>query len=247
MKRLIAIALSISISMVAPSYASWTFVNSGGAGSSGSTTTATFKITGVAVGDVVSIGVKYEGGTTTVTCSDTASTFVDAFVGAHQTDGSGGIHTACYTVSASSAGVVTYTITWGAARTFKDIGGMAYRPSSAASLDATPKLATGSGTTATSGNATTTSTDGLGIGSYGETGSAPTSATAAINGVTRDQVLLYGAATRSAIWSKTYSAGFTGAATIPIVSGSYGVSLLSFKTAATAPHFDKRSRLGRYE
>lgn len=247
-KRLLALILCLCVS--SPSWASWTFVNSGGSGTAGSGATATFTIASVHVGDTVAIGVKWEGGDTTISCSDTASTFADAFVGAHVTDASAASHTTCYTLSSATSGTVTYTVTWGAARTFRDIGGMAYTPSGTASLDGTPHIAAGNGATANSGNMTTTGTDGISFGTFGETGATPTTATAAINAVTRDQVKTYGTAVHSCIWSKSYSAGFTGAATVPIGSGDFGCSVISFKTsgaAAASSGYSKQKRLERDE
>ena len=250
MKRLIAILISLCVFAISPSEAAWTFVNTGGTGTSATGTSLTFTIAGVHVGDVIAINVKWEGGDTTVSCSDTASSYTDAFVGAHVTGTNGGSQTMCYTLSSGTSGTVTYTVTWGATRTFRDIGGIAYTPPSAAVLDGTGHLASATAATADSGNMTTTSTDGLAVGGYGETGGVPTTASAAINSVTRDQILAYGSASHSCIWSKSYSSGFTGSATVPLGSSTvYNAGIIAFKPsgAVATSGFNKLGRLERME
>jgi hypothetical protein len=194
----------------------WTFVNSGGNGASASGSTLTFTIAGVHVHDAIAISVKWESADTTISGGDgSASSFVDAFVGAHVTDGTG-FHTMLYCLDSQTSGTVTYTVTWGAGQPFRDTGGMAYTPPSTPSLDGTPHAATGNSTAFNSGNITTTSADGVAFGGYGETGGVPTDSTAQINGVNKDQIVGFGTAGNSRLWSKAYSAAFTGAATLTI-------------------------------
>lgn len=215
--------------MCSKSEAQWSFVGSGGNGNTASGTTLTFTISGVSIGDLVVVTAKWETTDTTISVSDTASTFVDALVGVHKVDAGGAATTILYTLASATSGVVTYTVTWGVAKTFRDIGGMAYTPPSLPSLDGTAVSTIGSSTACSSGNITTTSVDGLGFGYYGETGGVPNVATASINGVVNEQIVTFGSNARGELWSRSYSAGFTGAATMTIVSNPWSCGVVAFK------------------
>lgn len=245
MKKILLVLFLLLVSNKAE--ASFTFVISCGTGGTGSVTSqATGACTGTHVGDLVAIEVKWEGGDTTVTCSNssTASVWVDAFVGAHVTDGNAATVTICYTLSLAASGSVTFTATFGAARTFTDAGAIVYTPSAAASTDGKSQ-STGTSATVSSGNMTTTGTDGLAFGGFGETGAGVTIASCAVNSVVRDQVLQFGSGPRSAIWSKSYAAGFTAAATCPFASGgAWNGSGVAFKIAGGATVVPKLTLLG---
>lgn len=230
MKKILLVLFLLLVSNKAE--ASFTFVISCGAGGSGSVSSqATSACAGTHVSDLVAVEVKWEGGDTTVTCSNSVSnsTWVDAFVGAHVTDANGATTTICYTLSLVASGSVAFTATFGAARTFTDVGAIVYTPSATPTTD-NGHQAIGAGATVNSGNITTTGTDGLAFGGFGETGAGVTIAGCAINSVVRDQVLQFGSGPRSAIWSKSYAAGFTGAATCAFASGgSWNASIAAFK------------------
>lgn len=241
--RSLLLAAAVLLLSAGRSEASWTFVISCGGGGSGSVTSqATAACAGTHVGDLVAVQVKWEGGDTTVTCSNssTASTWVDAFAGAHVTDANAATVTMCYTLALVPSGSLTFTATFGAARTFTDVGAMVYTPSAAAATDGGHQ-AIGTSATVNSGNITTTGTDGVAFGGFGETGAGVTIAGCAINSVTRDQVLQFGSGPRSAIWSKSYAAGFTGAATCAFASGgAWNAGVVAFKISGGAPPTAKR-------
>jgi len=210
----------------------WIF-NTTGTGSGSGSTTVTVTATGVKAGDLVVVPVKWEGGDTTVTCSDGASNLTET-TAVHRTDGGGGSMTCFYLLASTKSGSVTYTATFGASRTFQDIGVMTYSPTRrGAVLDGTPSSAAGSSATLNSGNITTSGTDGVAFGYYGETGNTPSAQK--INNVAADQVLSFGTAPRSSLWSKAYSAGFTGAATATISpSGVWNGGIIAFNLTPLA-------------
>lgn len=211
----------------------FTFVNSGQTGNTGSGTSLAVNVTGVNAGDLVVVLVKWESTDTTVSVSDGTSSLVASAAG--NVGSSGAYYTSVfYLLSSVASGTVTYTVTWGAARTFRDLIVVVHTPSAAASLDGT---ATGtysaSGTTLNSGNITTTGTDGMAFGTYGDfSGNHPTSA--AINGVGATREIDGGAGVASAIWMRAYTAGFTGAATGTITSAGpdWVCEIIAFKIGA---------------
>lgn len=219
---------------------SFTFVNSGVGGAAGaSSTVATGSVASVHAGDLAVVLVKWEGADTTVTMSDGgASTFVDAFSGAHVGSAATYWTTFMYTLSTSTTASKTYTATFvSGTRTSRDIIAMVHTPTAAVTLDGTPKGTHGtSGTTATSGNITTSGTDGLAFGGYGDfTGVAATSTL--INGGAKDRQVNGGASTASSFWSKAYASGFTGQAqaTIAGTGPDWVCIVMAFQISGAAP------------
>lgn len=196
----------------APAWASFTFVGGcGGNDDSGTTATVSCNVAGVQAGDLAFVTDSFEGSTTTATCSDGTSSLTQTAFGV--TAGARGTEpwlAAFYIMSSSASGTVTYTTTLGANRAFKQIAVQVWRPSAAASLDGTAVAASGGTTPISSGNITTTGTDGLAFGSYAEFGQATTSEL--INGVAEDQKQIANAPSsrNTTQWSRTYSSGFTG-------------------------------------
>jgi hypothetical protein len=196
----------------------------------------------VAAGDLVIVAVKWENADTTVTVSDGTSSLTETPAG-HAADASPAWTTAFYLLSSVATGTVTYTVTWSAAQTFRDIGVMVYRPPSTPVTDGTFVKAVGNSTAFASGNITTTGTDGVAFGYYGETGG--TASAQQINGSAASQVLTFGVQPRSSIWSLTYTAGFTGQATATISpSGTWGGGLMAFKASGAAAAPPARSLIG---
>lgn len=192
-----------------------------------SATTIAVTLTGVAVGDTVTVWVKWEGGSTTATCSDGTSTLTGWAPGVISRPASADpFGKAFYILASVASGSVTYTVTLGAGRTFREI--VAYRstPSAAAALDGTAVGANGSSTAASSGNTTTTSTDGLAFGVYGDFGN--TESAEKINAVAAGGNT-HAAANASEMWYKTYSAGFTGPAAVTLgISNDWLCGIIAF-------------------
>jgi len=191
----------------------WTFVNSNGASASGSASTITVAVTGCNAGDVAFICLKHEGTVaTTPTISDgNSSTFTREIT-------EQGVSSAEPWMSAfwgvlNAGGTITFTGNYNATKTFRDIAVIVYTPPGGASL-ARDGSAVSQGHAAaasvTSTNFTTTGTDGIAVGTYGSFGDDISSMQ--INGGAADRTQK-ASATNSAIWTRAYSAGFTGAST----------------------------------
>lgn len=199
---------------------SWTFIDSDGAFDTASGTTVASPALTVAAGDLVVVAVKFEGATTTVSVSDGTSSLTEWSKGVTGTSSGEPFLDVFYILASVANGSVTYTATLGAARAFKDIVVMVYRPSAAASLDGIANVGSGTtGTAATSGNLTTSGSDGVAFGCYAEYGSYLTAAT--INSIAQDHFIDASAGTvinhdpgtsKSAMFANTYAAGFTGGA-----------------------------------
>lgn len=188
----------------------WTYRtgNGTGGGATSSTTVAT-TLTGIASGDTIACTVKWEGTTTTVSVSDGTSSFTQTVAGVIGINEP--FESMHYLISSSATGSVTYTATFGAARPWKSIVCQAYsHTGSTPVLDGTATGASGVSTTCSSGNTTTAGTSGLAFGAYGEYGASLSSPL--INGAAASQTTTAGSQ-NDALWSKTYSSGFTGAAT----------------------------------
>lgn len=216
--------------------AAFTFVNSGENGSSASNTSLQATVTGVHAGDLVVILAKWENGDTTVSASDGTSSFTDALSGNHAvgTAGAGEPNvTALYLLSSVTSGSVTYTVTWGAARPWKDVIVAVYTPGSGTlSLDGTANKNVGAGTSLTTGNITTSGTDGIAFALYGEYGTGLDSEK--INGLVADRTIVGGVVNQSEIWIKSYTSGFTGQGTATLnSSNNWAAAILAFKLTAS--------------
>lgn len=210
----------------------WIFNNSNGSAASASAGTAAVTVTGVKVGDLIVVLTKFEGSSTTVTCSDGTSSLT-AWSQGVISNSSGDPRMAChYLIASVASGSVTYTSTFGANQSFRDVVAMAYTytPNIVPVLDGTAISSTGSGTAITSTNITTTGTDGLAFGLYADFGgtlSAPL-----INGVAADQTQV-ASTDKTALFSKTYSSGFVGAATGTISSNRWDCGVIAFRLRNT--------------
>lgn len=205
------------------------------AANSDASTTSVATVVGTTIGDLVVVGIKWEGGDTTTTVCDDGATcgaghsYTASVAGHISNGGSDPFITFYYLLSSAITGTTTVTANFTAARTFKDIVTISYTPSGIVSLDGTSVGATGSSNTCNSGNITTTSTDGAGFGLYGTlvTGSSLEKINAA---AFEHQVA---AANLTALWSRVYSAGFTGAATNTLSSNIWVCSVIAFKTTGS--------------
>ena len=120
---------------------------------------------------------------------------------------------------------MTYTATWSGSRTFRRLFVYEYTyTGGAVTLDASNRATATSGSL-NSGSVTTTGSDVVAFGAYGEYSSANTS-NERIAGVVADQVVRQGFAS---MWSKTFAAPFTGAATATGNSPTWIGSVIAFK------------------
>lgn len=207
-----------------------TFVQSANATDSSGSNVASIgvSLTGVGGGNLISCLAKHEGSTTTISTSDGTSTLSSGNYGSNGGSDSHGQWK--YLLSANS-GNKTYTSTFGASRPYPTTIIYEYSYSGTASLDG-QNNSNGSSGTCSSGNFTTTGTDGVGFGAYIENTGGITITAAALNGVAADGIINV-SGNFTAAWRKTYSAGFTGAAT-GTMSGSttWGCIGIAFKVDA---------------
>lgn len=213
----------------------WTFVSQGGTSTDKSASSLTIAETSasVAAGDLVVVWVKWENGATTVSCSDGTSSLTNWGPGNLSVGGADQRGTLFYLLSSVATGTVTYTATFGAGRSWRGMCVMVYRPSAAASLDGTATGTSGTSTAANSGNLTTTGTDGVAFGAYGEFGDPI--ASPLINGSAADQFRDNSASgsSREALWAKSYTSGFTGAASGTLSAVNQWIcGVIAFKIAA---------------
>lgn len=237
LRRLLLLAALLAVTL--PATAGYTFVGGCGNNSDGSSLTVACTVASVQAGDLAFTSTSFEGATTTATVSDgTSSLTATAYGVTAGTRNSEPWLAAHYLLSSTATGSVTYTTTLGATRTFKQIAVQVWRPSAAASLDGTAVAAAsaaGGSTTPNSGNITTTTSDGLAFASYAEFGQATTAEL--INGVAEDQkqIANAGASRNSSTWSRTFAAGFTGAASGTLASAQrWTIGVTAFKISAAA-------------
>jgi hypothetical protein len=200
------------------------FARNGGTFENTNATTLSVTLTGVAPGSLVVAYVKWEDtAASTVTLSDGTSAFTpDTRVSAANGDLHGQFF---YLLSSTASGTVTYTATWSAARPYRKL--MIYEFSyngGTVAFDSSNR-ATGTSGTLSSGNITTTGADEIVLGAYGEYSTNNTT-TERINGVAADQVLR---ASYASMWSKSFTAPFTGAATASGNSHPWVGSVIAFK------------------
>jgi hypothetical protein len=172
--------------------------------------------------------VKWEGtASSTVTLSDGTSPFTsDGVNSAANND----LHGRFFYLPASTAsGTVTYTATWSAARPYRRILIYEYSYSGGSvSFDGSNRATATSGSL-TSGNITTTGSDEVVFGAYGEYSSSTTTGER-IGGVLADQAVRSGFAS---MWSKRFTAPFTGAATATGNSSTWIGNVIAFKRTGT--------------
>jgi hypothetical protein len=187
-----------------------TYRTESGTEESGSSTTVAVTQTSVVAGSLKIAWVKHEGGTGSITLSDGTSAFTgDTYQGHSNTDLGGQFF---YLLSSVASGSVTYTATFNSARTFRSIMVWEYTYSGTASFDTSNRAQSSSSAAVASGNITTTGTDEVVIGSYGEY-SARTISSAQINGVAADHTHQFTTINFTASWDRVVSSTFTGEAT----------------------------------
>jgi len=178
----------------------------------------------VKAGSLLVAYVKWEGtSASTVNVSDGTSTFTgDTLNNGAGNDLNGRFY---YLLSSGASGTVTYTATWSAGRPFRKLIVYEYSYSGGTvSFDGSNRATASSGTL-NSGNITTTGTEEIVFGSYGEY-DANNTTTERINGVAADQVVR---ASYAAMWSKGFTAPFTGAATASGNSATWIGNVIAFK------------------
>jgi hypothetical protein len=210
---------------------------------SGAATHITAQVPGVAAGDVVVVIAKWEGGAgSSISCSDGTSSLTASSVSSTtgQANTSGDPYLAIfYLLSSVATGTVTYDVSIGASRTFRDMAVIVVTPpagSGSIALDGTNTGNTAaSGTSLTSNNHTTTGTRGMSFGGYAEFGASIQKPK--VNSVLPDG-FRQSASGNSAAWCVSYTAGFTGAAT-GTLSGSnrWNAQVISF-TASVSTAID---------
>lgn len=219
-------------------FASWSFVDSDGFSSDGtsSTTIAAPGVT-VAVGDLIAVGIKWEntlGSITGVACStDNLTEWSVGEVGNTLNTPNEPFHDIWYITAATVSGTNTIvcTATFNAGRPWRSIVVMVFRPSGGTpAIDGTWVHGIGQSSSASSGNITTTGVDGLAIASYATYGQV--SSSMQINGTAAANTQIAGIVfpNASQMWNITYASGFTGAATATLDASNYwDVGLIAFK------------------
>lgn len=94
---------------------------------------------------------------------------------------------------------------------------MVYTPSAAASFEAS-HLGAGTSTSLNSGSITTSGTDGVAFGGYGEYGGQVSASSEKINAVVAEDIQVDPGAGNGRAWARRYSSGFTGAATLTLTA-----------------------------
>lgn len=210
-------------------------------------TTIPLSVTGVSVGDLVFVWAKWEGGTASPTCSDGTSTLTPWAPGVISRPSADPRGCGFFILSSVASGSLTYTVSLGVSRTFREI--VAYRttPSGLVALDGTALGANGSSTAVSSGNITTTGTDGIAFGTYGDFGNSESAEK--INGLAATGNTHAGA-NASEVWYRAYSAGFTGAATCSLgISNDWLGGIIAFSiggggggASVTYPQLERMTR-----
>lgn len=214
---------------------SWTFNNSNSNSESTSDTSITVSVS-VTAGDLVVVHCKWEGSDTTIT-GDIGGEALTEWAPASNThirSANEPWGTILYKIGTALSGSQTVTLNWGAARGFKDIEAMSYTPSAGTvTKHGTEVRAEGASTSPASGNMTITSTDFVAFGCNNGYGNV--SSNELINAVAADQVIrapASGANTRSALWARALTSGFTGQAACTIASARWGCGIIAFDLAA---------------
>lgn len=234
MRCLRALAFAVVVGLWAtPAHATFTFHASAGGGGTGSSGTVAVAAA-TTVGDLVMVMVSFEGFTTTCSASNGTSSLTAWGPGV--TAGSRGSEPwlcAFYKLSSDVGSTPTYTVTFGANRTYRNIVVMTYTPSAGSVvLDGTAAGNSGGpGTTVTSSNITTTSNDGVVFSLYGNYG-GPVTLPITINGTTVEQGKEANPASGlySALFALRYAAGFTGnGSTALSASAIWTAGIIAFK------------------
>jgi hypothetical protein len=189
----------------------------------------TGNITSVQAGDlVVACLGNLEGTPTTYSLSDGTSTFSLA-TGSDEVFGAGAAHIETHYLLASVAtGSPTYTLTYGAARTYRVMGIYVFRPTAAVSVG-NSSSSSGTGTAISSGNITVSSSDLIAFACAGTINTTAAPSPITINGVAATGSLHSNYFT---VWYAEAAAGYTGAAAGTISSDSWGANVTAFTIGA---------------
>lgn len=192
---------------------------------SGTTLSLTYSAT---AGSLIVIWNKHEGTPTTITNSDGTNTFS---AGTKVNHSNNDLSSQWHYLLVGLSGSLTYTQTLAASRAFRTIILFEYSYTGTASLDQ-QATAQGSSTAPNSGNLTTTGTDQVSFGGYGEYSTA-TVTNPLINGAAADGSVLLGSGNFTAAWRKTFAATYTGAASCTLSgSADWICNQISFKATA---------------
>ena len=192
----------------------------------------TVALTGVTAGNLIVIWVKWEGASSNgnATCSDGTSSFAMATAGHRGTSAPSSQFG--YLLSANG-GNKTYTVTVPAGGGFIRLRVAEFSYTGGTLSFDVENIGSGSSTAPASGNVTTTGTDELVFGGYGEA-TVATSSSPLINGLAASTLPTQGSYTR--LWYKTFASTFTGNASITLsAAGSWVCNILSFKISGGAP------------
>lgn len=237
----------------------WRDKNASATNGGSSLTTVSSNFCAVYSGDLVVVGVKYEGTVSNPlpTCVDSNGSPLVLLPGSLNGGGTNGApHTSMFYYVAASNGLLSFTVTFSAAKTFADICVLAETPPDGAStpvLDGTPTGATGSSGSAASGNITTTGSTGMVFAFYGEFGAllGPVAIAVGTNAQNRpDGYQVASAAANSLLFCVRYSAPFTGQATGTLsASNQWALQIAAFNAPMVVDQVSGRklSRAQRIE
>lgn len=206
------------------------FVQSNSASVDAASASLGVALTGVGASNLIEIWVKHEGTPVGIVVSDGTTTLTPATKTNHANNDLSGQHQ--YLLVANS-GNKTYTVsfTGGVTRPFIRVVVNEYSYSGTASLDGEAGNTSTGSTSVTSTNMTTTATDGVAFGGYAEYDVGSLSSMQ-VNGVAADGS--QGVTNSTFAWRKTFSAGFTGAATATLSAGTFAwiCRAIAFKAEA---------------
>lgn len=214
----------------------FTFSKSVASAASSSGTTKAETVVGVVAGSLVVCWAKWENNNTV-----TMTAFAETTNGSKSADG---FSTAIVNTTppvqgryayifSGTGGDITYTATFSASAAFIRLIILTFTyTAGSVAADGTDAGSTGNSTAPNSGNMTTTGTDGLSCGAAAITNAVVLSSPL-INGLAGSNLTNSG--TSVDMWDKTYSTGFTGAASATYASSDNWVcSIISFKGAGAA-------------
>lgn len=195
-------------------------------------TTCTVTLPSVGAGSLIAVFLKYEGATTTTSVSDGTNTLTAKTEKAHTNNDVRGRW--FFLESAGGSGsTVTFTCTFGAARSWWGLHVFEFSYSGTASFDVEPAGGGGQGTSTApnSGSMTTTGTDEVVLGGYcnysSSTISSPSVGGSAASGLQTDTI-------GDSTWYRILSATMTGAASATISpSGAWVCCAIALKVAAS--------------
>lgn len=190
----------------------------------------------VAAGDSLVVWVKHEGASTTIAVADTGGGNSFTFDAADKQNHSNGDLSATfgYLLSASADASFVGRLTLGAARAFRTIQVWQFRPDAGETVTKDQSNdAQGSSGSISSGNITTTGTDVIVVGGYGEY-TANNSSAHQIGGVNATAVMQSQTALANftASWYRILSATMTGAATCTNSSADWIGAVIALKSEA---------------